>query len=188
MGGFHLRHRPTEDLDLFTALPEAIDGAERALAAAATTVGADLRSLRRFPDFRRFLASRGTEATVVDLVVDRVPQLETEKPTRGRVRLDSPREIAVNKLCALVGRCEPKDLVDLAALLESGLDLADLLLAAGRKDAGVNAAALAFVLGQWSIGPDAALPGGVDPIAVERFRVELVLRLATLALPHPARG
>lgn len=184
LGGFYLGHRPSEDLDLFALAPTSLEDAEVALADAAASLGATIRSLRRFPDFRRFLVERRDEKTVVDLVVDRAPQIEIEKPTIGRIRIDSLREIAANKLCTLLSRCEPKDLVDLKAVLESGGDLEQALKDAEAKDAGASAANLAFVLGQWRIGSGAALPGGVDPDAAERFREQLVARLVDLAFPR----
>ena len=57
------------------------------------------------------------------LVILYTPQIERDKPRIGRIAVDSAREITANKLCALVGRCEVRDLVDLRALLELGQDL-----------------------------------------------------------------
>jgi predicted nucleotidyltransferase component of viral defense system len=183
LGGFYLLHRYSDDLDLFTTDQEASGDAERALDAAATACGATVRSLRRFPEFRRYLVTRGEEETVIDLVLERVPQTAGEKRRFGTVRVDPLEEIAANKLCALLGRCEAKDLVDLEAILGAGIRLEDALHAAERKDAGVSAASLAYVLDQWRIGEQAQLPGGADPRQVEQFRRALVSRLAELALP-----
>jgi hypothetical protein len=119
----------------------------------------------------------------VDLVLDRAPQIEIEKPNIGQIRIDSLREITANKVCTLLSRCEPKDLVDLRAILESGGNLEQALKDAEKKDAGASAANLAFVLGQWRIGSEASLPGGVEPGAAERFREQLVARRVDLAFP-----
>ncbi len=185
LGGFHLSHRPSEDLDLFAVPPANLDAGERALHDAASACGAALRSVERFPDFRRFVAERGEERTVVDLVLDRAPQLSPEKPRFGQVRVDSLEEIAANKVCALLSRNEPKDLVDLDRLLRAGLPLEEVLKDAELKDAGVSPASLAFVLDQWRIGEEAALPGDADPRELERFRRELVERLARMSFPAP---
>lgn len=187
LGGFHLRHRASDDLDLFAVPPCALDDAARVVTAAAGSCGATARSLRRFPEFCRLLVERGQESTVVDLVIDHAPQIVPEKVLCGRIRLDSLREIAANKVCALLGRNEAKDLVDLKAILEREGDLEQALRDAETKDAGASAATLAYVLGQWSIGPQAVLPGGVDPGDAERFRLELVERLARLAFTEATR-
>ena len=183
LAGFHLRHRSSEDLDLFVLAPNALGEAEQVLGAATGVCGATMRSVRRFPEHLRFLVERGEEKTVVDLVLDRAPQIEPEKSRIGRIRIDSMREIAANKICTLLGRSEPKDLVDLKAILDSGVSLEQALRDAETKDAGASAANLAFVLGQWRIGPKAVLPGDADPVEVERFREQLVAQLARLAFP-----
>src|SRR5436305_13612155 len=72
--GFHLHHWSTHDLDLFT-VSNALDDGERTVREIAATLSLDVESLRRSPDFRRFLLSGSLEAVVVDLVNDESPQL-----------------------------------------------------------------------------------------------------------------
>ena len=127
--GFEFGHRTTDDLDLF-GFPEVnLDEAERVLADAAAAVGATSESLSRHSDFRRWLAVRGTERCVVDLVRDRAPAIEKQKRQVGMVVLDTRREIAANKVAAIVGRSEPRDLVDLKFLLDAGVTAAEQTLA-----------------------------------------------------------
>jgi len=133
------------------------------------------------PGFRRLLASRGQERCVVDLVIDAAPEIDPEKVVFGQVRVDSQREIAANKVCTLLGRSEIKDLVDLQALVQAGIDLERALADALRKDAGADPATLAWILGELSVGPGARLPGGVDAVALDAFRGTLVHRLLALA-------
>ncbi|MBC7017991.1 nucleotidyl transferase AbiEii/AbiGii toxin family protein, partial [Salmonella enterica] len=89
---------------------------------AAVAVGASARIMRESSDFKRYLVTRDAETTLVDLVVDRAPQI-ADKLAFGRIRVDAPREIAANKLCALLDRVEARDLVDLRLLLETGITL-----------------------------------------------------------------
>lgn len=183
LAGFYLAHRTTRDLDLF-APPEVsmADGVE-ALHAACAQVGAVATALRQHGDFRRFAVARGAEQTLVDLVVDRAPQLPAEKPRFGAVRVDSLRDIAANKLCALLDRVEARDLVDLRLLLEHGPSLEELLRDAQSKHAGADPATLAWVLGTWRLPPTAPLPEGSTLAEVESFRESLITALARLALP-----
>ncbi len=151
LGGFYFGHRTTEDLDLF-APPGAVelDDAAAELATAATTIGAVLVPGRKSPDFRRFSAQRGEEVCVVDLVIDRAPMIDPEKPRFGTVRVDSTREITANKICALIGRAEIKDLVDLERLLQSGAELERAFEDAAEQG--------------WLGGPgDACVDPGADP-------------------------
>lgn len=187
LGGFHLGHRESQDLDLFARVAVDLELATRTLQAAAADVGATAAAQVTYPEFRRLLVARGDEATLVDLVIDRVPAVDAPVSV-GRLRIDSMREIAANKLCALLGRGEIRDLVDLKYLFDRGITLESALGDAVRKDAGADAATLAWLLDQLSIAPDAKVPGGVDAAELERFRVDLVRRLRRLALPTDGAG
>ena len=132
LAGYHLGHRETHDLDIFSLSPVMEDGV-RALRSAATAVGASWQDVRTAPEFRRVLLTRGDESVIVDLVIEHAQQLRPEKPLHGVVRVDPAEEIFANKLCTLLGRSEIRDLVDVRALEGLGLSLTDAL-AAGRAE------------------------------------------------------
>lgn len=180
--GFHLRHRTSDDLDLFTKPPCDLEDGKRALAAAAAAVGGTIESVKTYPDFHRALIRRGAESVLVDLVVDRAPDVDAPESVAGGVRIHSLREIAANKVCALLGRGEVRDLVDLHLILRRGLDLGAILADAERKDGGVAPATLAWLLDGLRIRPDASVPA-VTAAELEAFRVDLVRRLRRLDLP-----
>jgi hypothetical protein len=188
LAGFYFGHRDTEDLDFFGAPDLNLQDGVRTLEAAAASTGARLESLQISPDFRRLLATRGQEKCVVDLVIDRAPALEIEKQIFGEVRVDTLREIAANKICTLLGRAQLKDLIDLKHLLASGADLASMIADASRKDAGVDPATLAWVLGQTTISADARLPGDADPVDLDAFRRELIRSLQLLAFERARKS
>lgn len=89
LAGFHLHHRETKDLDLFTT-DDLIEQGVAALAATARSVGAAMESLMTAPEFRRFLLRRGTSSVIVELVRDRAPQVFPDKPVVGTIRVDPP--------------------------------------------------------------------------------------------------
>jgi len=182
LAGYHLGHRETHDLDLFTLSPAMEDGA-RSLREAATAVGASWREVRTAPDFRRVLLSRADESVIVDLVLERCRQVRPEKPLHGVVRVDPAEEILANKLCTLLGRSEIRDLVDVRALEGLGLSLTEALTAGQQKDGGLTPGQLAWVLSQITIGDDAVLPGGVAPAELRGYLRDLIDRLARLAHP-----
>jgi nucleotidyltransferase AbiEii toxin of type IV toxin-antitoxin system len=185
LAGFHLGHRESKDLDFFARPPVELELAERAIEDAARACGATCRSQVRYPEFRRFLVQRGADTTLVDLVIDRAPEVDPVKPKFGIVRVDSLREIAANKICTILSRCEIRDLVDLRAILSTGIDLGQALHDAERKDAGVNPATLAWLLGELHIASDAPLPGGADAELLRRFQADLIRRLRAMAFPDP---
>lgn len=83
---FYLRHRETEDLDLFATPDIEIGRGVQALIEAAAAVGANARVLRESGDFKRFVVARGDETTLVDVVIDRAPQV-ADKVLFGPVRV-----------------------------------------------------------------------------------------------------
>jgi hypothetical protein len=182
LAGYHLGHRETHDLDLFTLSPAMEDGV-RALHQAAAALGASWQDVRTAPEFRRVLLSRGDESVIVDLVVERCEQVRPDKLVYGLVRVDPPEEIFANKLCTLLGRSEIRDLVDARALEGLGLSLTEGLAAGLRKDGGLTPAQLAWVLSQITIGDEATLPGGVAPADLREYLRGLINRLARLAHP-----
>lgn len=75
------------------------------------------------------------------------------------------------------------DLVDLRALEAGGYAVEDHLELAHRKDAGLTAGQLAWVLSQIEIGDDARLPGGASVDELRQYLVDLINRLTKLAFP-----
>ncbi len=94
---------------------------------------------------------------------------------------DSDGEIFVNKICALVGRSEVRDLVDVLHFERAGLRVEEFLAAAQRKDAGVSPAVLAWLLSALRL-PD-RLPEGADRAELDNFARSLERRLRDAARP-----
>jgi Nucleotidyl transferase AbiEii toxin, Type IV TA system len=184
LAGYHLGHRETLDLDLFTTRPEAFERARFVLAAVAEAVGATLQVRQDAPGFRRVVLERGDEAVVVDTVLDRVPQVVEDKPAVDGVRVDPLREILANKLCAVVGRAEERDLVDLWSLERSGLCIEDALPDALAKDGGCTPATLAWLLDQITIPEGMSLPGGASASELREWLRGVVRRLRHAAHPR----
>jgi hypothetical protein len=182
LAGYHLGHRETHDLDLFTLSPRMEEGV-RALRETAAELGLSWEEVVTAPEFRRVLLSGADQSVIVDLVVERTEQVRPDKLAYGGVRVDPPEEIFANKLCTLLGRAEIRDLVDLRALEGLGLSLAEGLAAGQRKDGGLTPAQLAWVLSEISIGEEAPLPGGVAPGELRAYLRDLIDRLARLAHP-----
>lgn len=179
--GFLGAPRVTGDLDLFTALEEPFETGPGRVAQVCQELGAGVEELRTTPAFRRYRVVRGAERTLVDLVLDSVPQLFAKEERDGAL-LDPPEEILVNKICAMVGRGEPRDFVDVCYLCGLGHDRGEAVARASQKDGGVDESTLLYVLQdmRWDIFQ----ARDVDPSLVESTRAffrdwthELALRL-----------
>lgn len=180
--GFHLGHRETYDLDLFTLDDVMVEGFA-AVTEVARQFGATLESLQTSPDFRRLLLRRDAEALVIDLVRERVAQAMPEKMVVGEIRVDPPEEILANKLCALLSRSEVRDLVDVRALESIGYRIEDALPAAHQKDHGLTPAQLGWVLRQIEFGDDLVPPSDVSRQELNEYLDDLIARLAKISLP-----
>ncbi|MEK6303733.1 MAG: nucleotidyl transferase AbiEii/AbiGii toxin family protein [Acidobacteriota bacterium] len=187
LAGFHLGHRVTHDLDLFT-LTDALDHGFALCSEIAREQGASVEQIQTSPDFRRVLLRRSSEALVIDLVRERVAQRVHEKPLMHGIRVDPPEEILSNKLCALLSRSEIRDLVDVRALELAGYRAEDALAAAQLKDSGLTPAQLGWVLSEIKLGDDLVAPGGVSVDELRRYLSDLTARLARLAFPSDAGG
>jgi hypothetical protein len=187
LAGFHLGHRQTHDLDFFTVSGD-LDSGVRALRSAAAHLGAECVEIRTGPDYRRLVVFGRDESLIVDLVFERAPQIHEEKLAVGAVRIDPVDEIFANKLCALLGRAEVRDLVDLFFLEREGLSLEQGLAAGRRKDGGLTPAQLAWVLSEMVLPESGAIPGDVPRAELDRYRQDLIDRLLILARPSGTPG
>jgi len=146
LGLFYLDHRLSYDLDLFSSEP--VDGKEiqNLILRIAESIDAHAETLRTTPDFHRFVLTRDSDKEIIDVVIDRAPQLESEKMSIGTIQVDTIREIVANKLSALLGRAELKDLIDLYYLEKSGRDLISAIPDAMEKDGGWEPATVSMIL------------------------------------------
>ena len=189
LAGVHLKHRRTRDLDLFwrqrEKLGELVGQVRRTLENAGFT--ADV--IQEAPAFARLRVGLNDEVVVVDLVADPPPALfddEFADMGTARIQVASRREILVDKLCALLGRAEVRDLVDVQALLDSGEDLEQAVRDAPSKDGGFSAPVLAWVLNDLDIRAIAAVAGvGTESIdALCSFRDDLIRDLLAMSKPE----
>jgi hypothetical protein len=181
--GYYLHHRTTSDLDLFTITSDAFERGRFVVAKVAEDLGASLAVRQDAPGFKRFALLREQEGVVVDLVHERVRQLVVDKRHVDGIIVDPPEEILANKLTAIVGRMEERDIVDVYFLEQSGLRVEDYLDAALAKDAGATPATLAWLLSEVTIPDEAQLPAGVPPGVLREYVAALVVRLRKVAFP-----
>ena len=186
LGVFYLQHRLSYDLDFFSTDERIewhlLDNEVRSISGA---IGAICEAITTAPTFRRYELKRKSEREILDFVIEMTPQIDVQKEHFGRLRVDTLREITVNKICTLVGRCEIKDLVDLFFLGKRGYAVRDHLAEARRKEGGLDPAMLSFILARTIVDkvPDYVL----EPIDLEELRTfvrNLQREFAELAYPQ----
>ncbi len=183
LAGFHLGHRTTDDLDLFARDAPAFERGRFVLADVAAALGGELQVRQDAPGFKRMVLTRGDEGLVIDLVKDTGPQLHPDKLERDHIVVDPADEILANKLTALVGRAEERDLIEVMFLERAGYPVEAALPAALTKDGGCTPATLAWLLSEITIPDGAVLPAGVSPAELRAYVTALIARLLVLAAP-----
>ena len=186
--GFHLGHRTTRDLDLFWQGRDGLGSSREWVTSTLQAAGLAVEALQVAPLFVRLKVVGDGASVVLDLIADPLPPLEPPEDVvlgEALIRVDTAHEILVNKLGALLGRSELRDLIDLRALLERGGDLERALGDAPRKDAGFSVPTLAWVLRSLPLEAMARAHDLADEQrdALEEFRAQLVDRLVRLTRP-----
>jgi predicted nucleotidyltransferase component of viral defense system len=113
---FHFEARYSDDLDLFTADSTTYRDEVRVIL---DRLRSQLNTLKTIVDTRDFVRVLVDDALQVDFVNDRVQRIGAAQVTEAGVRIDNLENIAANKICAILGRDEPKDVFDLCAILQS---------------------------------------------------------------------
>lgn len=152
LGRIHLRHRYSEDLDLFVNDDDRfMTWVDRLLESWRNEPGWELAIQRRDPRFVRALVSKGDLPLKVEFVNDVRGRVGAPARHEGFGLVDTKENILANKITALLDREEPKDLADVWGLCRrGGLLLKDALAGASSKAVGVFAADVARVLLQAS--------------------------------------
>ncbi|HEV2852581.1 MAG TPA: nucleotidyl transferase AbiEii/AbiGii toxin family protein [Thermoanaerobaculia bacterium] len=189
LAGFHLKHRTTKDLDLFWHGQSQLGNLPQEIRARLAAAGLDATVLQSGSTFYQLRVRDGQGVCIVDLVAEPVPPIEP--PHRLGIRgisitVDTPQEILVNKLCALLGRAEIRDLVDVRFLLGAGADLPQALADAPRKDAGFSPLTLAWVLRDVRPRALARVAGLSEAEAdeLEEFKEQLISTLLETTAPE----
>lgn len=166
--------RPSADVDLFAEasaqfdFPEAID----TVIAAYQRDGLETYAEARSSSFARLIVSGGEEQARVELGVD----WRMNEPVHLAIGPVLHADDAVaNKVCALFGRAEIRDYVDVAAILSSGrYSDDDLVRLAAEHDPGFDLAWFTEALAAVDRIPDTGFAEyGLDPAAAAALRARM---------------
>ncbi len=177
---FYLKHRLSEDLDLFTESTDLFTKGQidRLLA----LVGEDLKRFEldmrvegRGPLYTRLSVKHGNLSLRIDLSVDKF--LSDPVRTQEGFLIDSLENIAVNKLIAFEDRAEIKDLMDMLFLEREGFSLDRLLELADEKGVSVPHEEL-FTINQHGLTGFALLLKDVSGQELEEFLERIKQKLS----------
>jgi len=186
--GVHTKHRTTRDLDLFWQAQGVLGAVPEAVRARLESARLEVAVVQRAEAFCRLDVRLANEAVILDLVADPVPLAESpiEVDIEGAViQVDTPHQLLVNKLCALLSRSELRDVEDVRALLARGGDLQRALSDAPKQDGGFSPLTFAYSVRQLPLEKLARALAWTDEetTSLSRFRDELVDRVLAASLP-----
>jgi hypothetical protein len=168
-----LGHRVSDDLDLFCGPREDVEPVVRAVEEAARAEVGEPTRVRSAPGFARIEVPHAQQTLRFDVAADTAPRLVPEDTYVGAIRVESLRDQRANKLVALLGRSELRDLVDLYFIEKAGLHVIDGLEDATKKDGGMDPAWFAWALEQIAIEPLPGMIASLDPNELAAFRADL---------------
>jgi hypothetical protein len=169
-----LGHRRSDDLDLFCVRGEDIEPVVRSVEATARACAATPTRVRSGPGFVRLEIVTDAASQRVDIAEDTAPRLLADPVFVGALRVESLRDQRANKLGAVLGRSELRDLVDLWFIERAGLSAIEGFEDALTKDAGMDPAWFAWAIAQIEIEPLRGMIALFDEEELRTFRDRLV--------------
>ena len=134
----HLRHRLSEDIDLFCAEEALISIVARKLGVALGGAGIEVEVVRSFGSFWEAVLKEGRQEIRLQLALDSPFQLAELVENEGVLTHSLP-DLAAGKLRALFGRAEARDFVDVYCLVRQGcFTMEQLIEMARRNDPGLD--------------------------------------------------
>jgi predicted nucleotidyltransferase component of viral defense system len=128
---FYQEQRYSDDLDLFSNDNQLFRDDVRLVRRSLDDAAISLDIVVDSRDFVRFIVA---DLLKVNLVNDRVYRIGSSVRTGSNIMLDNIDNIGANKICAVLGRDDPKDIFDLYTIFRSSApNWPDIVSAADRK-------------------------------------------------------
>jgi hypothetical protein len=178
---------PVTDLDLAWHGVVQLGSLSREVRGRLTAAGLEVTTIQSGSSVLRLLVAAGPLTCTLTLAAEPEPPLAC--PWRATLKglsfeVESPHQIFVDRLCALLDRPDPRDLADVQRLMKSGeVHLEKALVDSPRKLRGFSPLWLAWILRNFRIAEP-----GFDAGEAERltsFKERLVLQIVTSCFPDP---
>ncbi|MEW6456317.1 MAG: nucleotidyl transferase AbiEii/AbiGii toxin family protein [Acidobacteriota bacterium] len=140
LSAFYLKHRRSNDLDLFTTIEELITPFSLKVEETLKRKGLVIERKRSFQSFVELFASSPMEFTVLHIALDSPFRFEEPQESKDfpKLRIDSLIDISTNKLLTLFGRATLRDFIDVYFLIKEKFTKSELLQKSKIKDPGLD--------------------------------------------------
>lgn len=182
LSGVHLRHRLSNDLDLFCDHRQDVRHVVTACSDVATKEGGDFQLVRDGGTFVRGRLLLREHALDVDIAHEPSTPLAPRDVVAG-VLVDSLSDMQANKITCLLSRSEPRDLVDLYFLDRADRRPEAHLKDALTKDAGIDPGILSYLLREFPTSPLPMMLEPLDQATLLSFRNDLSERFRAVGVP-----
>lgn len=177
------RDRYSRDIDIFHDVEESVQTCAEADISALREAGFVVTIERDKPAHVSAVVSRGGEETRIDWTADSAWRfLPAVKDERFGWRLHDI-DLALNKVLALAGRREPRDLVDIVECDRAGLPFEALIWAAPAKDSGFNPVMIlneiarnSKVVSDRRLRTEVDSAVTIDPVSIKSAMLEMLRR------------
>jgi len=163
---FYLGHRFSFDLDFFTSEKEVILPFAGIIEEEFKKKGFPVKVIRRFNTSVEFIVSKDDESAKIHLSLESPFKFERPIDTEFGVKVNSYRDIIIDKFLTVFGRTEPRDAVDLFFILKKE-DFWKLAELASKKDPGFDLYWMAIALEKVKNFPD----------EIERWPVQMIAKV-----------
>ncbi len=165
----YLQHRYSEDLDLFTEVPDGINQAKPILEACAARLGGRVRFTRRFDSILEAIVDHAEGTVMFHFAQDGPYRLQPIDRTHAiGFPVDNVLDMACNKLVALFDRASEKDFVDIYFLHQERIPLVQLITQASQKHIGMDSYGLAQVFER--VHKVERLPRMIKPLELDALK------------------
>jgi predicted nucleotidyltransferase component of viral defense system len=184
---FYLKHRKSQDIDLFTVNQNVnFDGVNAEVLKIINNFSAKIEHQVLSPTFIQYILQIKKDSLKIDIVKDTPPHFGKITVVE-EIPVDSLENISVGKLLALFGRADAKDFIDLYFLLKikKKFTLSELFIMAKKKDTGLHEFYLAEMMRK--VADVKNFPKTTKPFDREdlvKFYLELSDKLFKKIKPH----
>lgn len=187
LSAFYLAHRDSKDLDLFSIEPFDTQRLDITIAEIAQKLGCIVSAKVKSVTYSEIYLENKKDGWTQRLdIVKEQPKRFGEVEIVEGVRIDTLENIGSNKICAIFGRLEIKDYIDLYTIItKTNLTFDQLFALAKQKDLGLNEFSLASTIvdiEQIELWPKILID--LDRLAMFTYYKNLIIELLKRAKPE----
>lgn len=182
LSAFYLKHRYSIDFDFFTSDEIAFQNINTIIHKICKNLAKKYSIITDTFYFKHInvIDNSSRELLILHFSYDITEQFNKIKNRFDNIIVDTLEDILINKICAILGRSEIKDLIDLYFIAQEGYDILKYIPYAQKKNGGLEKEVLAYCLNNIKIDFDDKMM--IKKVTIEQlntFKEDLLKKLLT---------